>query len=213
MTKSGSSDNGEPKNTERAEQDSPNTEPEPLMAELEKAPPPPPEPAYEKAPPPKERPVMPTAREAARDRSDLPMPRVLRISFYLWIVAGAVGMVGGILMLLTKQSLIDDVVAANEDTSITPQQIADGMTTLLWMHMVVTVVFAVLFALFAYKAQNGVRRARMMLTIVVVIVVIFYYALFRTQLGLLSALLAAIATAMLYVPSARDYFGPRQTTR
>lgn len=172
------------------------------MAELEKAPPAPPEP-----------PVMPTAREAARDRTDQPVPRVIRFSFYLWIAAGVVGVIGGIAMLLGKQALIDDVVDANEDPNISAEQIADGMTTLLWMHMVVTVVFAALFALFAYKAQAGVRRSRMMLTIVVVIVVVFYYVLFRTQFGLLSALLAAVATALLYLPSTRDYFGPRQTTR
>ncbi|HEY0452226.1 hypothetical protein [Actinophytocola sp.] len=196
MTKPGNSDPKDRPDADEAVED------EPLMAELEKAPPPPEEP-----------PVMPTAREAARDRGDRTTPRILRVSLYLWAAAGVVGIFGGILMLMNKQGLINDVVKANKDPKITPQQIADGMTTLLWMHMVVTVVFAVLFGLFAYKAQEGVRRARMMLTVVVVIVVIFYYVLFRTQAGLLSALLAAIATALMYTPAARDYFGPRPTTR
>lgn len=195
-------DQAEPESAEPESNAEPEpVDPEPLMTELEKAPPPP------------EEPVMPTAREArARNRrpEDPPAPPFLRYAFYLYLLAGIIGVVGGIYMLLNKQQIIDDVIKNNKDPRITNEQIASGTSTLLWLLMIVTVVFGVLFALFGRKAQEGVKRARMLLTIVCVIVVLFYYVLFATPFGLLSALIALIATVLLYLPSATAYFRRHQ---
>lgn len=176
---------------------------EPLMAELEKAPPPP------------EEPVMPTAREAAakRARPDgtaAPVPGLLRWSFYLALLAAVIGVVGGVFLLLNKQTLIDDLIRDNTNQDLTNEQIASGTTTLLWMLMIVTVVFGALLALFGYKAQEGVKKARTMMTVLTVLVVLFYFVLFTTPFGLLSALLALIAVALLYLPSASQYYRARQ---
>ena len=176
---------------------------EPLMAELEKAPPPP------------EEPVMPTAREAAAKRARSagtaePVPGLLRWSFYLALLSAVIGVVGGVFLLLNKQTLIDDLVENNTNKELTNEQIASGTTTLLWLLMTVTVIFGVLLALFSYKAQEGVKKARTMLTVLTVLVVLFYFMLFTTPFGLLSALLALIAVALLYLPSASQYYRARQ---
>ncbi len=176
---------------------------EPLMAELEKAPPPP------------EEPVMPTAREAAAKRARSagpvePVPGLLRWSFYLALLSAVIGVVGGVFLLLNKQTLIDDLVENNTNEALTNEQIASGTTTLLWLLMTVTVIFGVLLALFSYKAQEGVKKARTMLTVLTVLVVLFYFMLFTTPFGLLSALLALIAVALLYLPSASQYYRARQ---
>src|SRR5688500_1845507 len=118
------------------------------MAELEKAPPPPAEP------------VMPTAREAAAKRARPdgtvePVPGLLRWSFYLALLSAVIGVVGGVFLLLNKQTLIDDLIENNKNAELTNEQIASGTTTLLWMLMTVTVVFGLLLALFGYKAQQG----------------------------------------------------------
>ena len=173
------------------------------MAELEKAPPPP------------EEPVMPAAREAAakRARPDgtvAPVPGLLRWSFYLALLSAVIGIVGGVFLLLNKQTLIDDLIENNENADLTNEQIASGTTTLLWMLMTVTVVFGVLLALFSYKAQEGVKKARTMMTVLTVLVVLFYFVLFTTPFGLLSALLALVAVGLLYLPAASQYYRSRQ---
>jgi hypothetical protein len=67
--------------------------------------------------------------------------------------------------------------------------------------------------LFAYKAQDGVRRARMMAVIITLILLIFHFYFFGTAFGQISGLFAAITLAMMFLPSTREYFGPRQQIR
>lgn len=212
MTKPGNSDPDEQKPAESVEPEpaeptesappaaKADPDEEPLMAQLEKAPPAP------------EEPVMPTAREAQAKRAayrrpeDPQPPQLLRYAFYLYVLAGVIGLIGGIYMLINKQEIIDTIVRNNTDDRITNEQIASGTNTLLWLLMVVTLVFGVLFALFGYKVAEGVRRARMLLTILTVIIVLFYYVLFATPFGLLSALIALVATVLLYLPASSRYF-------
>ncbi|MPZ84139.1 MAG: hypothetical protein GEV28_28570 [Actinophytocola sp.] len=196
MTKPGNSDPGEPKDTDET------VDPEPLMSELEKAP-----------PAPKEKPVMPTAREAARDHDDKPRPRVLRIAFYLAIASGIVGLVSGIDLIVNKATLVDSALNVDTDQPLTPDRAEQLVNTLLWLYMVVVVVLGAFLALFAFKAQEGVRRARMMSVIITVVLIVFHFYFARTAYGQVGGLFAAVAIALMYIPSARDYFGPRQPVR
>jgi cytochrome bd-type quinol oxidase subunit 2 len=160
-------------------------------------------------PPKPEPPVMPTADEAAaqaRPANERPAP--VRYAFMVWVLAGIIAVLNGIVLLANKQRLVD-VWTQNKAPGITDEQVARGATTLLWMFLVAAVVFALLFALFAYKAQEGVRRARVMLTVLCVVTVAFYILILRTSLGLMAAMLSIIATVLLYLPSANVFFRPR----
>lgn len=224
MTKPGNSDPDEPKTdavepTEPAEADpEPASEPveaektekaehedaEPLMTELEKAPPPP------------EEPVMPTAREAAAKRAQASRrfeeaaPTTLKWAFYLFVASGVVWVFGSVAALVIKQSLIDDQVSRNTDPKITPEQISSAVNQVLWLALVLSITFAVFMALFGYKATEGTRRARTLVTIFGTIVVLFHLLLNGTLIGLLSAFLGLAALALLYSPTARAYFPPRE---
>lgn len=202
MKKPGNSDPREPEDTEHHEDRDDAVDAEPLMSELENAP-----------PAPKERPVMPTAREAARDRGDKPLPRALRIAFYLAIASGVVGLASGIDLITNKAMLVDSALNVQTDQPLTPDSAEQLVNTLLWLYMIVVVVLAVFLALFAFKAQEGVRRARMMSVIITVILIVFHFYFARTVFGQISGLFAAVAIALMYLPSTRDYFGPRQTAR
>jgi hypothetical protein len=189
-------------------------DPEPLMTELEKAPPAP----EESAPPAAKRasaeePIMPTAAEAARRRSDLPRPKVLRIAFYLAIASAVVGLASAIQLFTLKQTITADQLAANK-TGVTPAEMARAVESALWLYLIVVVVLGSFMVLFSYKAQDGVRRARMLLMIVTAVLVVFYLlSPFLTILGMLGWLLAVTMIVFPYLPSTRAYFGPRQTVR
>jgi peptidoglycan/LPS O-acetylase OafA/YrhL len=155
-----------------------------------------------------EPPVMPTADEAALDRPEGGPPRTVRYAFVVWVIAGVLGIVNAVLLLVYKQELIDTAIKNNKNPKITNDQIIQGTSTLLWSFLIAAVVFAALFTLFAYKAQDGVRRARLLLTMLCLVTVVFYFLILRTTFGLMTALLALAATVLLYTPKAAEYFRP-----
>jgi hypothetical protein len=179
---------------------------EPLMAELEKAPPAP------------EEPVMPTMREAAAARAragrrfEEPPPRTLRISFYFFLLSGLVWLISMVASVILKQSLIDAEIKRNQNPDLTPEMIANGVTQILWIVLVASLTFAVFLGLFGYKATEGTRRARTLVTIFSVVLVLFHLLLNGTPAGILSAMCALVGLALLWSPSARAYFPPRQLT-
>ena len=172
----------------------------------------------EKAPPlPAEEPVMPTAKEAARAavrrRGDMARPRVLSIAFYLAIASGVVGLGSALLLFLSKSALVSDAQKINAGRRLTAEEAERAVTSLLWLYLVVVLALGAFLVLFAYKAMDGLRRARMMALIIAMIVLLFHFYLFGTALGQISGLFAAVTIALMYLPSTREYFPPRQTTR
>lgn len=157
-----------------------------------------------------EEPVMPTAEEAAAAGEPARQaPGTVRYSFVAWILAALLGVADSVRLLIIKQQLVDRAIKENKDPNITNEQIASSYSALLWMFLIGSIVFGLLFVLFAYKAQDGVRRARMLLAVLCVITVLYYFVIFGTQLGLMSALLALTATVLLYTPKAGEYFRSR----
>lgn len=165
-------------------------EPEPLMTELE------------------------DPRETARGRGDAERPKVVRVGFYLALAAVAFGLGGGIFLFAQRQAIIGDLVSPRNPNRVTLGDAQHVVDQVLWLYIIVVVVLGAFIALFAYKAQEGVRRARMML-LVVTLILLFFYLLspILTSLSLLSGLLAAAMIVLMYLPSTRAFFGPRQTIR
>lgn len=153
---------------------------------------------------------MPTADEAAAARRTEPVqrPNAVRYAFVVWVLAGLFGVVNAVVMLINKQVFIDEAIRRNRSPNINNDQVASGQTTLLWMFLLAAVTFAVLFALMAYKAQEAVRRARLMLTILCLITVVFYLVLLQVYLSPLVAVLTLAGTVLLYLPRSNLFFRP-----
>ncbi|MDQ3789923.1 MAG: hypothetical protein M3422_22100, partial [Actinomycetota bacterium] len=160
-------------------------------------------------------PVMPTAREAAlraqaKRRFEEPAPRTLRISFYFFVAAGLIWLASMVISLIYKQDIIDAQIEASRDTDLTPDQIANGVTQILWIVTIAALTFTVFLGLFGYKATEGTRRARTLVTIFGTILVLFHLLLNGTPPGILSAMFCLVGLALLWSPSARKYFPPRE---
>jgi hypothetical protein len=199
-------------------------EPEPAGAEPEKKAEPEPKPKakparprIEKAPPVRadDEPVMPTAREAAlraqaKRRFEEPAPRTLRISFYFFVASGLIWLASMVISLIYKQDIIDAQIEASKGTDLTPDQIANGVTQILWIVTIAALTFTVFLGLFGYKATEGTRRARTLVTIFGTVLVLFHLLLNGTPPGILSAMFCLVGLALLWSPSARKYFPPRE---
>jgi hypothetical protein len=161
------------------------------------------------ASPREEPPVMPTAAEVAAGRDDsVERPAVVRYAFVVWVLAGLVGVLNAIIMLINKQAFIDHAIKQNRSPTISNDQIASGATTLLWMFLVAAVIFALMFSLFAYKAQEAVRRARLMLTFLCLINVVFYLVVLQVYLSPLVAAFTLAGAVLLYLPRSNAFFRP-----
>lgn len=142
-----------------------------------------------------------------------PMPAVVRWGFFVIIAAVAVGVLGAIYLLLNKDALVDSQLRLEGAEEITRAEAEQVVSNALWILIVINVIFGAFQTLFAYKAREGVRRARLLVTIVTVLVVVFHYLLVPTLFGQLAGLLGAIGVAMLFLPPARGFYPPRQPIR
>ncbi|MDS0132589.1 MULTISPECIES: hypothetical protein [unclassified Amycolatopsis] len=135
-------------------------------------------------------------------------PRPVAVSFWLWLAGGVVLILGYVQLMAGKSAVIDRYVEGTKDPKITPQMIADGVTAMLWFLLVGSIVFTLLFLLFAYKAREGTRSARTVLTVlpIVMVLLIFTFAPVLTYLTLVAVLLFVIALVLLYLPSVSGYF-------
>jgi hypothetical protein len=173
-------------------------------------------PRVEKAPPiPFEEQVMPTAGEAAararaKRRFEEPAPRTLRISFYFFLAAGLIWLASMVISMVYKQQIIDAEVERNTNRELSADQIASGVTQILWIVLIAALAFTVFLALFGWKATEGTRRARTLVTILATVLVLFHLLLNGTPPGILSAMFALVGLALLWSPSARRYFPQRE---
>ncbi|WP_181775108.1 hypothetical protein [Amycolatopsis pittospori] len=143
---------------------------------------------------------------------DVPTP--VAVSFWLWIAAGVILVAGQIALLVLKQELTDGIlkqITANPvpGQPVDPAQIASGVEVLLYTLLGGAVTFALLFALFAYKAREGTRSARTVLTVGAVFLVLVELFVLRGTLNvflLVATLLVAIALILMYLPSVSHHF-------
>ena len=138
-----------------------------------------------------------------------PAPRTLRFSLYFFLGAGVIWVLTGVLFLANKQDYID-VLVADKNNTLTPEETASSVTQLLWIYIIIAVVFAVFLGLFGYKATEGTRRARTLVTIFSAIMILFHMFLLQSQPGILVSMFALVGLILLWSPSARKYFPPRQ---
>ena len=156
---------------------------------------------------------MPTAREAAAEFGDKQVPTVIRWGFYVILLGVAVGVLGAIYLLLNKDTLVDNQLQLEGAERITRAEAEQVVSNALWTLIILNLIFGAFQALFAYKAREGQRRARMLVTIATVMVVLFHYLLVPTLFGQLAGMVAAIGVALLYMPASRNFYPPRQTRR
>ena len=136
-------------------------------------------------------------------------PVQVKVSFWLWIAAGVVVIIGQAYTLLIKDQLITELVKQNQQGTgqkVAPDQIASGTNTLVWLLLIGAVVFAVLLGLFAWKAREGTRSARSVLTGLAIVCVLFQIVIFYNFFTLIAAFLLLIALVLMYLPSVAEYF-------
>jgi hypothetical protein len=155
-------------------------------------------------------PPEPSTPGQPRNTSKPPTP--VTVAFWLYVLAGVLLVVVFSYTLTQQETVSNALIDLNANDNLNEEQIRTGVRTLLWTMFVGAVVFAVLFALFGWKAREGTRSARTFLTVIAAVTLLIQVLLFPTSLPMVAAsFLAVVATALLYLPSVADYFpAPRR---
>ena len=146
---------------------------------------------------------MPTADEADGGERVAP-PGLVTAAYWVWLVAGALGLAGGIAVMLNQEPLADTYARTQRVPINQALDVVKGYT--VWL-IVGSAVFLLLYWLLAYQARRAVRKARVLLLVVGALSAFFQYGFGRvTIFGLLCAMLTVIAMALLYLPPARRFY-------
>lgn len=135
-------------------------------------------------------------------------PTEIMAAFWCYIVAAVVTVVGGLLVLGSRQQIMDAVRNAGTGSNLTSQQLDDAANFAIGFAVVLSLVFAGLYVLFAFKLRAGRNWARIVLTVIAALELLSLL----TSNGGGSALryigdLAAIVGAVLsYLPNSNAFF-------
>ncbi|MFI6024070.1 hypothetical protein [Amycolatopsis magusensis] len=135
-----------------------------------------------------------------------PVPQPVRVSWYLWIAACVVMVSGFGYSLADEPRVVSLMLEQPRDPRVTAAQVSAGVHASLWQFLVGAVVFALLFLLFAWKAQDGTRSARSVLTVLAGATIVFQAVIYPNWVKVAACALIVAATACLYLPGARPYF-------
>lgn len=152
------------------------------------------------------------------DRGDLPRtpPGPVVVSFWILIVSAALRVLIAVLTL----TQYDAIVAAQLHPlpkGMTVAQATQAIHTYLTANLILDLVFAGLYVLFAFLVRAGHNWAR--LTVTGVIVVFGLFALLNSTTSgtdivtVLSVLIELVAVALLYLPNSKPYFAPGSAAR
>lgn len=158
--------------------------------------------SYPSAPPPQEAP-----------RQTYAPPTEIMAAFWCYIVGAVITVVGGLLVLTQRQAIVD-ATRANNTSNLSDSTIQAAANIAVAIAIVLSLIFAGLYVLFAFKLRVGRNWARIVLTIVAVLALLsLLLGGAGTSILRLIGDLAAIAGAVLsYVPNSNAYIAAMKRT-
>jgi len=136
-------------------------------------------------------------------------PREILISFWGWVTAAALLVVGAAIDLRRRHDILDALRNANltQGGHLTDAQLQQAATVTVGVSLAVTVIIGLLYVLFAWKARAGRNWARVVLTIIAVLALLGLVS--RGSVSAISyagEIVAVISAVLLYVPNAGAFF-------
>ncbi|GAB3911249.1 hypothetical protein GCM10029964_116660 [Kibdelosporangium lantanae] len=139
---------------------------------------------------------------------DTDAPKVVRSTFWIWIAAGTVGLLHAVYLLTLKNRFADQEVQRNTDPTVSADHIRDVVGSVITFALVEAVVFAAVWAFFAYRARAGARGGRIGLVVtgLVYLALNILLPLGNAVLLLIEALLVVAGIILLFLRGSREYF-------
>lgn len=142
-------------------------------------------------------------------------PNEIMAAFWCYVAAALILVVGGLFALGERQQLIEDLRLSQASQGLTDAQLQAAATASIIITLVIVIVIAGLFVLFAFKMRQGRNWARIVLTVLAAFALLSL--LFAGSGGSVLRLvgdLASVAGAVLtYLPKSSMYFAASRQAR
>ncbi|MBW4715850.1 hypothetical protein [Saccharothrix obliqua] len=135
----------------------------------------------------------------------LPVPKEVQISFWIWIAGAALSVLGSLLALTQRDAIAQVLRESPQSRGLSPDEFDAAVTASILFAVVIGLVFAGLYVLFAFKARAGRNWARVVLTVLTALSLLALVTGASVS-GLLTSLASVVAVVLLYMPNAKAYF-------
>jgi hypothetical protein len=142
-------------------------------------------------------------------------PREVTISFWCYVGAAAIVLIGGLFALGLKQSILDSL-RNNNTTGLTESQLQAAANLGVGVALVISVIIAGLYLLFAFKLKAGRNWARIVLTVIAAIDLLSLVSIARqggSPVSYIGALAAVVGCVLSYLPNSSAYFTAVKASR
>lgn len=152
--------------------------------------------------------------------TDKPAPPVtLVLAFWGWVLTAAVRLFGAVVAIVTRQGVVDALNAANVPADAQSQPLPEDKIQLtanliVGANVAVSVLFAGLFILFAWKLRAGRNWARILLIFAALVdLVLFVQSGDFSLISVFSAVVAVATIVLSYLPASTRYIADVRAQR
>lgn len=139
-------------------------------------------------------------------------PGPVRAAFWTLIASAAIRVLFAVLTVASWSAFVSEAVA-HPSANTSADQMRTYAHTVLIENIVLDLVFAGLWVLFAYKVRAGRNWARLTLTVIVVLFGIFDILNGTDLYTLVSVLVELVAVGLLYLPASREFFAAMKVSK
>lgn len=140
-------------------------------------------------------------------RQSLTPPKEIVAAFWCFMVGAAITALGGVLVLTQRQEILDATRAANAARGLSDDAIQSAVSFVVGAAVVLALLFAALYVLFAFKLRAGRNWARILLTIVAALSLLslLYGGTGVSVLRVVGDLTAVVGAVLTYLQSSSNY--------
>lgn len=144
-----------------------------------------------------------------------PRPGTVEGAFWAFIAAPVIGLIGGLLIFGNR----DKIAATMRDTNrqrggnLTDAQIDQAVNVTMITAVVIAVIIAALYLLFAFKLRAGRNWARIVLTVLAALQLLSVLTGQSTIGGYLAVLAAVVGVVLSFTGPSNAYFAAAKTQR
>ncbi|HEY4022338.1 MAG TPA: hypothetical protein VGM75_26860 [Pseudonocardiaceae bacterium] len=146
-------------------------------------------------------------------------PTTLVLAFWGWVLTAAIRLLGAVVAITTRQGVLDTLNAANvpsgaQSNPLPEDKIQLAANLIVGTTVVVSVVFAGLFLLFAFKLRAGRNWARILLIFAALVdLLLFVQSGDFSVISILAALIAIATIVLSYLRPSTDYIAAVRASR
>ena len=160
-------------------------------------------------------PNYPESAAAGQPTAAPARPSTVEYAFWAFIASTVIGLVGGLLIFGNRDAITDALRNSNTQNGggLTETQIDQAVNIAMITAVVISVIIAALYLLFAFKLRAGRNWARIVLTVLTALSLLSLLVGQSTIVGYFGVLAAVAGVVLSFMTPSNAYFAAARTIR